>query len=623
MWGSVAARGRVWATAVLGSSWTWGALVGALSWPTHPLAAIIDGEESAWLGLHLATRDGLNFGSDLSWTYGPLGFMHYLLFVSGPTFALAAAYTAVVRVGLGTLVVSGLRRLVPLPLAVLIAWLVAVYTLGDPELAVMAALAIATLTSAPGTLLRRVYPVLAGAIAGVEFLVKFNLAAASILLGAVVVLAIRRDAPRRVEIFAGVAALVATIGWLATRQGDPIAYIHNGLSVSTAFASGMMLEEPGRRWEYWGAALAVIALVPLVRGAAVRAAPRWALWLVAAITMFFAWKEGFVRHDGHVFAYFGTALVIGAMLAGARAGHALEVPVLALTCLAALSIAAVRVSPREVLEPKPHLDVLKHTVRVLVSKDRRAKLFTTSRDGVRAAVPMPPDVASSLRGHTVAVIPAQLSLLWAYDLEWQPTGVMQPYVTVSKHLDDYNAERLRRADGPQRVAVVWPGTVDGRFPGWDTPAGTIELFCRYREVTFSGLWAVLARVPNRCGKARKLSTVRASFGQTVSVPQPRSERSFVTVSIDGVGPSGLERVRGLLYRPRERRVTFNRTQDFRFVPDTAANRHIVSMPNALVYPGYPTLNPNANTIAVRRVGRGGGGLTYVFEEISVARSSGL
>ena len=67
----------VWqrAAPVLTSTWFVGVLVAAATWNVG-FGTPVAGLDTSWVaGLYMATHAGLHFGSDVIWTYGPLGFL--------------------------------------------------------------------------------------------------------------------------------------------------------------------------------------------------------------------------------------------------------------------------------------------------------------------------------------------------------------------------------------------------------------------------------------------------------------------------------------------------------------------------------------------------------------------
>src|SRR5262245_30963777 len=104
--------------------------ISVLAWP-YPLVFLPNrgpnyfmwGLDFSWqVALHLAVLDGLRWGHDLVFNYGPLGFLTVPLVISRWTAALGLGYVALVMLSFATTSLLGFRRLLPLPLAALAAF---------------------------------------------------------------------------------------------------------------------------------------------------------------------------------------------------------------------------------------------------------------------------------------------------------------------------------------------------------------------------------------------------------------------------------------------------------------------------------------------------------------------
>jgi hypothetical protein len=96
---------------VVASTWFLGSLVFLATWGgglVAPVAPHID--HSFHAGLNMAAERGLDFGSEIVVTYGPLGFLKsYLVFFPGPA-RLAALYGLVLHFALSVSLVWAIRR---------------------------------------------------------------------------------------------------------------------------------------------------------------------------------------------------------------------------------------------------------------------------------------------------------------------------------------------------------------------------------------------------------------------------------------------------------------------------------------------------------------------------------
>jgi hypothetical protein len=186
-------------------------LAAALSWPLASDLQPALGVDGDWqIALQLAVRQGLDFGPDVLFTYGPLGFLHYPLIVDAALARVAFAYTIAIHIGVCVVLLWGLRgSLRSLPLAALGTLLIA-SVIYDGAPIVIGFAAAAALVS--GRVEERRVPLVAaglGALAALELLAKLN---AGITLLGLAVIAVacapaeragRRDAGGRLRVRAG------------------------------------------------------------------------------------------------------------------------------------------------------------------------------------------------------------------------------------------------------------------------------------------------------------------------------------------------------------------------------------------------------------------------------------
>ena len=105
-------------------SWALGVIVALLGWRVgfHPPWIGLDPSWTA--GLAMATKEGLHFGTQVVFTYGPLGFLDGSIIWFGDLGVLAFLYSAALYVGFSVALVWALRRSLPIVPSVLIAFLV-------------------------------------------------------------------------------------------------------------------------------------------------------------------------------------------------------------------------------------------------------------------------------------------------------------------------------------------------------------------------------------------------------------------------------------------------------------------------------------------------------------------
>ncbi len=91
-----------------------------LAWPFRSQFPRVTLDLSWKMGLHQAARDGLAFGRDIVFTYGPLGFLSWPTPFIGPTSVLAFVATAAIYLALVGLLLRASLRVFPAWVAVLL-----------------------------------------------------------------------------------------------------------------------------------------------------------------------------------------------------------------------------------------------------------------------------------------------------------------------------------------------------------------------------------------------------------------------------------------------------------------------------------------------------------------------
>src|SRR3989442_11285569 len=102
-------KGRIWrvltSTPALAVVLTW------VAWPVSSLAHPRSFQTDSWpTALHLAAAHHFHWGSDIDYTYGPLGFLRFPVAYFAPTMRLSLIYTALTVFALSFSLLYALRR---------------------------------------------------------------------------------------------------------------------------------------------------------------------------------------------------------------------------------------------------------------------------------------------------------------------------------------------------------------------------------------------------------------------------------------------------------------------------------------------------------------------------------
>ncbi len=178
---------------LLSSSWLIGVVIVVVTW--QPLVVTpAPGFDASWnIALQMAAVERLHFGTDILFTYGPLGFLRVPLVAYTWPAVLGVIYLLAIRLALATSIVWIARRRFGLAIAIVLAYVTVAVTGSDlsshgpaqtvPLVFVWCAVAIAVPESA---LSRRIVVFGGGVLGAVEVLAKLNEGAAD-----------RRHVPRR------------------------------------------------------------------------------------------------------------------------------------------------------------------------------------------------------------------------------------------------------------------------------------------------------------------------------------------------------------------------------------------------------------------------------------------
>lgn len=580
------------------------------------------GLDQSWqAGLFMAAHQGLTYGRDVMWTYGPLGFL------SAPEIwqqhlALAAfVYTALLRFAVAVVIYNGARVSFGRVCGFIVAlFAVAVSSGTTGELTILFAVGVWSLRSGFADRRSVALAAAAGSFSALELLVKVSTGFELMVMVAVIILCLPGARPRLSAAALVGWVLTLVVLWLLTGENLTAvpSFVWYALQVSLGYASAMGAEQPGLGWEYTVALIALgiglWASYVTTEGQSSRSRIGTALlWL---IFWFASFKEGFVRHDSGHGMFFFIGLTTGFVAFRWRAGLRLS-GLLLLVCLIGFTLAAQAQTLTADFRPVNSTKAFFSELADYVTPSRRAAILQRGRAAVQVAEPVDPTTLAMLRGHTVAVFPMDQAIAWAYGLNWDPVPVLQSYGAYTSGLDALDASFLSSSRAPQRILFEGTPGVDARIGAFDEGQTLRTMFCHYRAIRETKSFALLARTANRCTSPPvALRTVHAGWGQQVDVPAPPAGRWMVYVRI--YGSAGLNipgELASFFYRPPQRYVELNGGAPSRFVPGTAADGLPLQMSPGVDY-GAPFVVAAGDTrIAILcGIGEkpGGGSLTYRF-----------
>jgi hypothetical protein len=576
------------------------------------------GLDASWnAGLAMAVRDGMQWGSQIVFTYGPLGFLNSAALWYTDMGVLAFLYGAGLYIAFCVTMVWALRRSLPALAAVAIAYfVVTVLPLVEQSIVVAALVAVGALAKERSQRLLYVFIVAGATFAAVEVLIKFS-AGPVIAVFFLIALVGLRVPWWQVGLYLGLLVAEVLALWLIMGQslGEIPNFLHNTYEIVSGFSPSMITSTDVPGWQVTAATTAAVATALALVAASRRGEyrdgrARWAATALMALAAFTVFKEGVVRTDaGHLSLFFSTACVLWIAIPWTRARwHWLAA---GLVVIVAMSWPVRPEEQTHHLNPVANVEYAVEQARNLLSESHRQQIVDNGRGAMIATYDIEPQILAALRGHSVAIEPWEIGVAWAYRLDWEPLPVFQNYSAYTARLDRINSEALLAPGGPERllrenVGVVYPDefptrTIDNRYPGWDPPEQARATLCNFRLIEATERWQVLARGPDRCGPSRPLGAVEAEAGESVEVPAP-GPHEFVWVRIGGVEIGGLERLASFLAHPRTRHAVLNGGErSYRLLPGTAEDGLMLRSSNGIGGKGAFGQIPQARTIAVTGV----------------------
>src|ERR1043166_138783 len=456
---------------------------------------------------------GKQFGHDVVYTFGPLGFLITKLYAPS-TYLLVLAFTLLFGVTLGFATAAVLSRRPGLERFVLLGAIIWGLLVQSETVFFLAGLLLLVLGTDGSPRSHLVLSLLLSALMALMGLAKHTI----LVLGLAAV--VFTDGygllcMRRWPVCSAVFMATGLAGWTAAGQslaGLPD-YCQTGFELVRGYDRAMQ----------FGTSPSTLPLIYLVAVSATLlpiAVSAWTsidrqiglLVLFCAFELFLAFKHGFVRADGHrSIAFGGSVLIVSVMFAAALRGFSMR----AARILLAAPVALVMIWATEAYG-RPHIDLSEKARGLAIvlggnAGDPLRARFEHSRDSLRSELPLP-----GISG-TVDVYGWQQAVAFAHGLDYRPRPLFQGFTAYTTPLINLNLAHLksRRAAGTLLFDV---GSIDDRYPSLDDGALWPEILSRYRHVGTTPHFLVLQRRARPLAvSTTTLQRTQAEFGTDITL----------------------------------------------------------------------------------------------------------
>lgn len=581
----------------------WIAVV-ALTLFTWPFGISVVGAslDFSWIsGLYMATNEGRHFGTEVVYTFGPLGFLAWPSPWIGSLAVLSFGYWVVTYGSLMAVLTWSLSRTVGLVVGAFIALAVSLSFgfLNQLPLVLAVGLCFIALREDRPAQGMNVLVFGGGLLCAVEPLVKLSVGPPVVLIVLLAMIGARANR-RQWAGFLGTAILVFFAFWFATGQGlgNLWDYADNGVQIIKGYGEAMGYDSA----EAWEAVVIIVSSVALVAGihrARFRdTRAKWFATVITAVVAYTVFKYGTTQFAkaGPPVTAMSSLLAMFLMAPWPRRMASGFVAATLIFCAVIFHASGAAAG----VDFVGRFETFKESVEFSIRPGLRHQRIDEERGTLRTTLAVPQPVLDALAGKTVAIEPWEITVAWAYQLDWKPLPVFQNYQDYTQQLDRLNAAVAEDAEnGPQALLRQMPaGTVEGggrpaifeRQPAWDPPEQSLADFCNFVPTLTEKAWQVLSRIPDRCGEPKLATSLTVDPGQAFQVPQARSGE-IVIMRLHGAKLEGLEKFTALFWRPTERHAVVDGGKySYRLPPDTSEDPMIVSADRTLGHgPELPEL----------------------------------
>lgn len=529
------------------------------------------GLDPSWAyGLNQAVAQGLAFGRDIIFTFGPYASLYTgayhpataHLMMAGSIFLSVAYWLAVVMV---------MRGVPWYFLLVLLVVLGSFIPFRDPLLFSYPLLVGQSLLSLPepdsGSASRGKSRILITAFLMAPFaLLPLIKGSSLVLCAAVAGLIIIRMLMLRQWLLALVVIVIPTISlplfWIGA--GQPLDalpdYFANMLAIVNGYSDAMSLNGDMKK-VFLYVVSAVSLLFVILRQKQQPVQVRCFIFLLYAVYLFLAFKSGFVRHDAHDLTA-AAALLLGAtVLLSVNTGLS-TILVFLLSSGVCLLIG---------IHSYGIYSITLHGLKERITHNGWPRTLFETRVGKIAHESFFPGLAGS-----VDIYSYNQTLLIASGNKWDPRPIFQSYSAYTPALAAANREHLVGKRSPDNI-VFRVEPIDGRLPSLEDGDSWPVLLTRYRRTFYRGGFLFLRKSQStKRSVMRVLQKGRYSLGETIPIDHP-GRLLFARVALESTLPGKLI---GLLYKPSQLQITLHliggQTRSYRFVAEMGRSEFLLS-----------------------------------------------
>lgn len=571
--------------------WIW-------SFPDNTLLQTQGGLDSSWvIGIHMAQKQNFVWGTDIIFTLGPLGYLLYPINIDNELWIQSVSYT----IFLHTLFFSLLSFFIlktkkPIKNAIIFGFFLITFLKYPPIYAPLLGMLIGFFVYLEIYKKKMLIIPLAFFTAFLMYTkVDLGIGALSILFFSCLYLIIKKRWDESIILFGSYSSFLIFI-WLVL--GYPLNDLQNYFSTSLEMASG------------WSSVFGIdvipgiFIVFPIFAGVLIFC---WSLEFLknnksnltfiflAPVPIFFFFKMGFVRADpGHVlysFLLFSGFFLILTFLDENDKNKPLRyityvfVILIILTGVVALNAGQVYMNTQS-FDISKSLDRSLNMLKNFYFNSQLTKFIQEisyfddesyssireeQKQKIRERFPITENTTNLFMNKTVDIIPWEISIPYAYELNWHPRPIFQQ--TTTSNQDNINSKFFETKTSPQFV-IYEKIAIDKRFPIFEDPASLRNLICNYNIIKYEKPFLIFEKnEKNLCKKETIISKQEIRFNETVFVPHSNLGYTFAKINVE---QNWLGKLSSYLYKPPQIFIKLNEEEVYRFTYPLASNGILLS-----------------------------------------------
>jgi len=549
--------------------------------PTH-----VSGLDGSWIGINMAVSDDLQFGTDVAFTFGPLGFLYLPIYVNPNLWFLSLVFTLFVHFfflfSLALLMVKSSANWKEYVLVSTIV-LIPIHLIGDYKLILSVGIFLYLIVTHK---LNRRYEMIVLSIVSlllaIASLIKFNMAIASfsMILAFLSICIFGKEFKKYSSMFIFYITFVSIL-WVITGQrldNLPI-YLLNSYQFSSGYSDAMAINGP--EWQIYIGLIGVTFIFILFLNSFIkRTDTSFVFILLNSGLLFLAFKHGFVRHDGHIYGFFAVYIIIFISLYIIGKDYTNFVPRVLILLLSILFIVSIYNGFPGIIEDNI---LQKHStyelsLSLILNQSYQTQVLNDAKNSVRHDYLLDNNTIQYLEAKTVDIVPWDVDLIWAYNFNWSPRPIFQSYAAYTQDLDKLNAQHFSKENAPQAILYAYK-SIDGRYPLFDEPSTFASILHNYSLIGKSGEFLLLSyNYNNNTLIEDDLGTVKVEIGQPINVPEYDSGYMFANIDLEY---STFGKFMKIIYKPALANIRFKffdstYSNEFRFIPRVPNNGVFIS-----------------------------------------------